>query len=263
MHKHFFTFLPIFLCAASGALSAPLTLNCTNARAVYSADGLSGSCTGVPDERNPQLGPAGGNIAVSVNFTQNASTGWYSFGESSHTFAWEGLPSTPGGTTGSGGSASGNLVYRETFNTGGPVRQGFLEIQFGGTPLRSYNGKEDNRIGFTNLQGVTAYTVGECHSNTYSCFPGTSYYVPGNPAQYPIPVLLGTDMQLILQTTINDYAYRGDAISSGNGSIYYNFRLTEADGTPVSLVPTPEPATLFAAFGGLALLVLGRKFARS
>ena len=109
-------------------------------------------------------------------------------------------------------------------------------------------------------------------ASTLNACTGTGNPVPGLPGTYcnpsviyfqynggyPVPVLLGTDMTLLVNEDFSDYADGYAGSTGGQGTSSYRFRLTELDGSSVSLIATPEPS----GFGmlGAALLLFASSF---
>jgi hypothetical protein len=254
------TLLGLFSAAVSSVFASPISVQC-GATPSYSSDGLSATCDAL-DSNYIQTGKAGGRISLSIGLSQNSASGFYSLSEHVETFVFEGRPTNPGSVFGPGWSVSGSIDYSQTFNTGGPARQGYVYLQSSGTHFFSYNGGQALTLGFLNgtLAGVPAgvITEADCSGRLQPCGLNPAYY------QNPIPVTLGTDMTLVARSSVGDYASSGDGISGGVGSAAYGFRFTEADGTPVTLIGTPEPSAFtLGAFGLIGLLSLCCRFRKA
>ena len=227
----------------------PVTVGCTNGTPVYSDNGFTGSCNGLDLRHYGDR--AGANVDLSFGIMHNVLSGSYSLKETISDFAAAGF--NPLGSS----SLFATLNYSQVFNSGGAVRPGFLEIMNEGAALKSYNGAQQLTMGFPDgsLTGVPrdVKTQSVCEISTGCGYYGPGYYNPSaGIISYPIPILLGTNMTLIAVSSLFDGAGPTDGISTGFGSASFNFRLTEANGAPVSLIPTPEPET----WGLLALGVL-------
>ena len=233
----------------TAAYAGPVTVACQGATSAYSNNGFSGACNGLPNIKNGDYGsglPAS-NINLSLSITHDLVSGWYTMFEHADTFVYEGRPQCPNCANGLGSAATGSIDYSQGLNSGGDVRPGFLEIDGNSVgPLRSYNGSQTLTMGFPNgsLLGVPKDLATQSYCDAVQGYCGPSIYYFQYVYQYPIPVLLGTNMTLIAQSRLFDYVDPGYGLSTGYSDVQLRFRFTEANGALVTLIPTPKPSAL-------------------
>lgn len=232
---------------ASLAVAGPVTVRCNSAAgssATYttSPDGLSASCTGLV----PGSGLQGGNASASLSITLGAD-GWYDLKTTSQTLVSPGNETAPGGTIPIGyGSAQTHIHWSRTYNSGGPVRPGYMYLVLNAYPARSYNAWETIVAGFADGTATSpASLLNGCRGDGQQvpgrfCNPGPGYFQAFG--GYPVPITLGADMMLQVDADFSDYADGYSNGTGGVGSSSYRFRCTESDGTPVTLTATPEPS---------------------
>ncbi len=153
-------------------------------------------------------------------------------------------------------SASASASIDLNLFTGGPVRQGLLELYL---PTLSwidapegYSGQMDLSLG-----SITGY----CQSaGTLTCNVGTYYVVANNTLL--LPFTLGESFAFHFSQSDSVYGDINSGDSEGTDQTTIAFRLLEANGeTPVALYDPPLSAPEPASFGILGLGIAGIAFA--
>ena len=171
---------------------------------------------------------------------------------------------------GRGTAATIVISYSSDIATGGPERQGYLQISPDSTAIdqRYYSGGSQMTSGldinpivrgvyYDPNRPVTELACGTGYITTV-CNPSPNYlqnYIP------LIAITLGVPITVVANGSTYDYVNAGEGMSGGALSTRFKFRFFEADGTtPVQAVAAvPEPSTWASLAGGLAALALWKR----
>lgn len=158
----------------------------------------------------------------------------------------------PGSTFGAGAGASASMNYNAQIITNGPVRSGFLQIQFTYSSQAFDDGRAEITSGFTFPSTINPLVSCAATRSLDPCSPAPGYYSFFG----LIPVTLGEVLTLQSVGTLLNVTDTFVAGSGGSVGLNYQFRFLEADRlTPVAVAQTPEPSTsVLLGCGALGLL---------
>jgi hypothetical protein len=212
------------LLAASGLSAAPVSVTCGSPYSTQpvTADAgfTSASCTSFNGGFSEP--PAAANAQVVLSLADNGAD-WSNLRTEQSGVAVQGRPASGQGS-GPGTEAHMLINYSNLLTTAGPLRAGYLQLQFSGSVGYIYDGTSAITSGIVNPNlnsPLPQFTCAEYGGCTGSAF------LAHNPM---IPFTLGQAFIIEANGYFDTYAYGNDGFSGGSSQSNYNFRFLEADG---------------------------------
>jgi hypothetical protein len=257
-------FLALILACLPATAASFVTVQCSLQSGVpliaYSNTPTASSCSGGSDQYGTVNAIGEVTLNVSADPSQFSSLSVYSY-----SLIRQGYPTrVPEDLWGPGGLANIRIDYQAQVFGAGPIRSGYVQIEFNYVSEAFYDGSAGLKAGLTLNPVLTSFenpvTLISCASTGY-CNVGPSYY-PLHASL--IPVTLGVPIGLEALETLQNASGYIDGQSGGRLGITYQFRFLEADGvTPVSASEVPEPATWEFVAASALLAGLGRRICGS
>jgi hypothetical protein len=251
----------ILTCLPASAVSF-VTVQCSLQSGVpiaYSETPTASSCSGGSDQYGRVNAVGEVSLDLSADPSQFSTLSVYSY-----SLIRQGYPTrVPEDLWGPGGLANIAIDYQTQVLGAGPIRSGYVQVDFNYVSENPYDGSASLTAGLTLNAVSTSFanpvTLISCASTGY-CNVGPSYY-PLHASL--IPVTLGVPIGLEAVGTLQNASGYIDGQSGGRLGITYQFRFLEADGvTPVGTSEVPEPATWGLVSASVVLAGLVRRVGR-
>ena len=224
------------LLTSSGLFAAPVSVTCGSlVQSITTDTGLtSASCA---SSTGSFFGPhATANAQVILNLAGNGAN-WSTLTTEQSGVAIQGLPG-PGQGSGPGTEVHARINYSDLLTTAGPIRPGYLQLQFSGSVSYIYDGSGAITTGIVNINPNSSLPQFTCEE--YGGCTGNAFLQHN----LLIPFTLGKAFTIEASGYFDAYAYCNDGISGGSAESNYQFRFLEADGTTaVEVSQAPEPST--------------------
>ncbi len=243
------------LLTASSLFAAPVSVSCgspySSQPVTTDAGSSSVSCGSFTGNSLQAHANAQAQVILSLS---GDGTGWSTLRTEQSAVTVQGRPG-PGQGSGPGTEAHTRIDYSTLLTTAGPLRAGYIQLQFSGSVDYIYDGTSAITSGIVNTNPNSSLPQFTC--SEYGGCTGNSFLA----RRSMIPFVLGQAFTIEANGYFDNYAYGNDGFSGGSSQSNYQFRFLEADSlTPVGVSPAPEPSTWLLLAAPLAIgFVLKRK----